>query len=93
VGHCTTRTTVGWVRYMLAQQRVERAHDTFVMEWNALKAAKSDAAAMLDRATTLLLAIGKITETRRMSGRHQRVRAEPGGLEPCRFAGNCRGVS
>ena len=54
--------TSGWVRYMLAQQRVERAHEAFVMEWNALKAAKTDTAGMLDRAKTFLLAIGKIID-------------------------------
>ena len=26
--------TSGWVRYMLAQQKIERARDTFFMEWN-----------------------------------------------------------
>jgi hypothetical protein len=54
--------TSGWVRYMLAQQKIERAHDAFVMEWNALRAAKTDAATMLDRAKTFLLAVGKIVD-------------------------------
>lgn len=54
--------TSGWVRYMLAQQKIERAHDSFVMEWNVLKAAKTDTAAMLERAKTFLLAIGKVID-------------------------------
>jgi hypothetical protein len=54
--------TSGWVRYMLAQQKVERVRDGFLMEWNALRIAKSDAPIMLERAKALLLAVGKIID-------------------------------
>jgi hypothetical protein len=54
--------TSGWVRYMLAQQKVERARDSFLLEWNALKVAKTDAAGMLELAKTFLLAVGKIVD-------------------------------
>lgn len=54
--------TSGWVRYMLAQQKVERVRDAFLLEWNALKVAKTDAADMLERAKTFLLAVGKVVD-------------------------------
>lgn len=54
--------TSGWVRYMLAQQRVERLRDGFLLEWNALKVAKTDAQGMLERAKTFLLAVGKVVD-------------------------------
>ena len=54
--------TSGWIRYMLAQQKVERVKDTFLLEWNALKVAKTDVSAMLDRAKVFLLAVGKIVD-------------------------------
>jgi hypothetical protein len=54
--------TSGWVRYMLAQQKVERLRDEFLMDWNGLKAAKTDTKAMLERARTLLLAVGKVVD-------------------------------
>jgi hypothetical protein len=55
-------STSGWVRYMLSQQRVERLRDAFLMEWNALKVAKTDTAGMLDRARLFLLAVGKVVD-------------------------------
>jgi hypothetical protein len=58
--------TSGWVRYMLAQQKVDRAKDTFLLEWNALKVAKADVAGMLELAKTFLLAVGKIVDDETM---------------------------
>ena len=55
-------STSGWVRYMLAQQQVERLRDAFVMDWNALKLAKTDTAGKLERAKTFLLAVGKVVD-------------------------------
>jgi hypothetical protein len=54
--------TSGWVRYMLAQQKVERCQDAFLLEWNALRVAGTPPAGMLDRAKTFLLAVGKIID-------------------------------
>jgi len=54
--------TSGWVRYMLTQQKVERARDVFLLEWNALKMAKTGAREMLERAKTFLAAVGKIVD-------------------------------
>ena len=54
--------TSGWVRYMLAQQKIERLRDAFLLEWNALKVAKTDVPGMLERAKTFLLAVGKIVD-------------------------------
>ena len=54
--------TSGWVRYMLAQQKVERLRDTFLLEWNALKAAQTNTQGMLERAKTFLLAVGKVVD-------------------------------
>jgi hypothetical protein len=54
--------TSGWVRYMLAQQKIERACDAFKMEWNALKLGTANVQAMLDRAKTFLLTVGKIVD-------------------------------
>ena len=54
--------TSGWVRYMLAQQKIERLRDAFLLEWNALKIAKTDTAGMLERAKTFLLAVGKVVD-------------------------------
>lgn len=54
--------TSGWVRYMLAQQKVERLRDAFLIEWNALKLAKTDATAMLERAKAFVLAVGKVVD-------------------------------
>jgi len=54
--------TSGWVRYMLAQQKVERAKDIFLMEWNALKVAKADDQTQLERAKTFLLTVGRIVD-------------------------------
>lgn len=52
----------GWVRYMLAQQRIERCRDAFLMEWNALKLGLSTAQVMHERAKTFLLTVGKIVD-------------------------------
>jgi hypothetical protein len=54
--------TSGWVRYMLAQQKVERLRDAFLIDWNLLKVANTDVKGMLERAKTFLLAIGKIVD-------------------------------
>lgn len=54
--------TSGWVRYMLAQQKVERLRDAFLLEWNGLKAAKTNVQGMLERAKTFLLAVGKVVD-------------------------------
>jgi hypothetical protein len=54
--------TSGWVRYMLAQQKVERLRDAFLLEWNALKVAQTNAQGMLERAKTFLLAVGKVVD-------------------------------
>ncbi len=54
--------TSGWVRYMLAQQKIERARDAFLMEWNALKLGSSNAQALLDRAKAYLLTVGKVVD-------------------------------
>ena len=54
--------TSGWVRYMLAQQRIERAKDAFLMEWNSLKLIAAERRAMLARATAFLAVIGKIVD-------------------------------
>lgn len=42
--------TSGWVRYMLAQQKIERLRDEFMMDWNALKVDNEDAKAGVERA-------------------------------------------
>jgi hypothetical protein len=54
--------TSGWIRYMLAQQKVERLRDAFLLEWNVLKVAKANAQGMLERAKTFLLAVGKVVD-------------------------------
>lgn len=54
--------TSGWVRYMLAQQKVERLKDAFLIEWNTLKVANTDTKSMLDRARAFLLAVGKVID-------------------------------
>jgi len=54
--------TSGWVRYMLAQQKVERLRDAFLLEWNALKAAQTNTQSMLERAKTFLLGVGKVVD-------------------------------
>ena len=54
--------TSGWVRYMLAQQKVERLRDAFLLEWNALKVAQTNTEGMLERAKTFLLAVGKVVD-------------------------------
>ncbi len=54
--------TSGWVRYMLAEQKVERLRDAFLLEWNALKVAQTNAQGMLERAKTFLLAVGKVVD-------------------------------
>lgn len=54
--------TSGWVRYMLAQQKVERLRDAFLLEWNALKVANTNTQGMLERAKTFLLAVGKVVD-------------------------------
>lgn len=54
--------TSGWVRYMLAQQKVERLRDAFLLEWNVLKAAQTNTQGMLERAKTFLLAVGKVVD-------------------------------
>ncbi len=54
--------TSGWVRYMLAQQKIERLRDAFLLEWNVLKAAQTDVKGMLERAKTFLLAVGKVVD-------------------------------
>ncbi len=54
--------TSGWVRYMLAHQKVERLRDAFLLEWNALKVAQTNAQGMLERAKTFLLAVGKVVD-------------------------------
>lgn len=54
--------TSGWVRYMLAQQKVERLRDAFQIDWNSLKATNADDKAMLERARTMLLAVGKVID-------------------------------
>ncbi len=54
--------TSGWVRYMLAQQRIERCRDAFLMEWNALKLASSTTPVMMERAKTFLLTVGKVVD-------------------------------
>lgn len=54
--------TSGWVRYMLAQQKVERLRDAFLLEWNALKVMQTNTQGMLERAKTFLLAVGKVVD-------------------------------
>lgn len=54
--------TSGWVRYMLAQQKIERSRDAFLMEWNALKLASNNAQALLDRVKAYLLTVGKVVD-------------------------------
>jgi len=54
--------TSGWVRYMLAQLKIERARDTFLMEWNNMRMVSSERQALLDRAKIFLLAVGKIVD-------------------------------
>jgi hypothetical protein len=54
--------TSGWVRYMIAQQKVERLRDAFLLDWNSLKVAKSSTETMLDRAKTFLLAVDKVID-------------------------------
>jgi conflict system pore-forming effector with SLATT domain len=54
--------TSGWVRYMLAQQKIERARDAFLLEWNMLKLAPAGREAMLEKAKNYLLCIGKIVD-------------------------------
>ena len=41
-------STSGWVRYMLAQQQVERLRDRFMMDWNVLKVENADTSAAAD---------------------------------------------
>ncbi len=47
---------------MLAQQRVERCRDAFLMEWNALKLGAGTPQVLMERAKTFLLAVGKIVD-------------------------------
>ena len=47
---------------MLAQQKVERLRDAFLLEWNALKLAHTNAQGMLERAKTFLLVVGKVVD-------------------------------
>lgn len=54
--------TSGWVRYMLAQQKVERSRDAFLMEWNALRAESASIPTLLERSKTFLLTVGKIVD-------------------------------
>lgn len=54
--------TSGWVRYMLAQQKIERLRDVFVLEWNSLKIGSAAANVMLERAKTFLLSVGKVVD-------------------------------
>jgi hypothetical protein len=54
--------TSGWVRYMLAQQKIERLRDTFLLEWNALRAGPANVQVMLERAKVFLLSVGKVVD-------------------------------
>ena len=54
--------TSGWVRYMLAQQQVERLRDAFQLDWHLLKLAKADPQGKLERAKTFLLGVGKVVD-------------------------------
>lgn len=54
--------TSGWVRYMHAQQRVERLQGAFVLEWQALRLANTDTKTMVERAQAFLLAVGKVID-------------------------------
>jgi SMODS and SLOG-associating 2TM effector domain 2 len=82
--------TSGWVRYMLAQQKVERMRDAFLLEWNALKATKTDVPGMLERAKTFMLGVGKViddetqewaTEFQKALKEMERARKEAEALE------------
>src|SRR3954463_4746848 len=54
--------TSGWVRYMLAQQRIERARDAFLLEWNVLKLGSAHRRAMLEKARNYLQSVGKVID-------------------------------
>jgi hypothetical protein len=54
--------TSGWVRYMLAQQKVERLRDAFLLDWNSQKLAKTKPQDMLENAKIFLLAVGKVID-------------------------------
>lgn len=54
--------TSGWVRYMHAQQRVERLQGAFVLEWQALRLAATDTKTMVERAQAFLLGVGKVVD-------------------------------
>lgn len=54
--------TSGWVRYMLAQQKIERLRDVFVLEWNGLQIGSAAPTVMLERVKTFLLSVGKVVD-------------------------------
>jgi len=54
--------TSGWVRYMTAQQKIERLRDAFLMDWNGLKIGGASADIVLGRLRTFLSAVGKVVD-------------------------------
>ena len=54
--------TSGWVRYMLAQGKIERLRDAFLLDWNLLKQANTPPEEMLEGAKIFLLAVGKVID-------------------------------
>lgn len=54
--------TSGWIRYMLAQQKVERLREEFLIDWNALKLSNAKADVQLERAKALLVAVARVVD-------------------------------
>lgn len=54
--------TSGWIRYMLAQQKIERLRDGFLLDWQRLRLAADSAPAFLERARMFVLAVGKVLD-------------------------------
>jgi len=54
--------TSGWVRYMNAQQKVERLRVAFELDWSALKVKQATTERMLERATAFVVEVSKVVE-------------------------------
>jgi hypothetical protein len=54
--------TSGWVRYMLAQQKIERLRDAFLIDWNGLRAGAAVTPTFLERTRAFLSIVGKVLD-------------------------------
>lgn len=54
--------TSGWVRYMTAQQKVERLREAFLLDWNELKTEQASPQDMIRRAKAHIVAVGKVVD-------------------------------